>query len=180
MAKETVKHFNFNDEKTIEAPPTDTGEGFSQVDDLGRWPKLYEGMIVQGILLRRVEVVNKINPDAERFVYQIRLTRLLKAMASSRNEAGEVVQQETVFKPGDVVNLDERSKLNGLRTVVDSDHVFEVWIKVIKKQPIQNGMKAWLIDVRQQVKGLKDPADPSFLNTSREDNGGEGDDKIPF
>lgn len=128
--------------------------GFEEAAPKEFWVKLVEGTIVQGILLETEQRRN----DEEKQIMRIRLTAdhgILGLRGSDKTEDKE----ETLLSVGDVVCMDVRARLSSIAELAtDLKHLYEVYIKALKKVPLETGGTMWLFDVGKKVAGKREDA----------------------
>ncbi len=125
--------------------------------------KAAEGLVIEGELLGRFA-----RWDGQGAYYQIKLS----APAQVKEE-----KKDTTAKIGDVVNMDEKSRLSGLASLCGKDDRYRVRITFVKQEPTKKGGKVW-ITTNQYAHIGKHPA-----GVTTPDHGpalGMSADKVPF
>lgn len=101
------------------------------------WFKPEPGLILQGVLLGRY---SRVRETEKRSYYQIQLTKSTQAYTLNDDEK---TWDLNYVKKGCIVNIDERSDLQGLVELVDNGKINEVWIKAVSKMRIPNSNKSF-------------------------------------
>lgn len=133
----------------ISAPPRgfDTAVATRQADG---WWATAKGRIVCGRLLGRQEMKRRATNKKGAY-YVIELYHKAHAVQGRGDEAETVVLDK-----GKIINVGERTQLEGLRIYADSDGVYDVWIKALGKQDIADGQTMW--DFETNIKTIKSPS----------------------
>jgi len=135
-------------------------EGFELVQTAAesKWVQIEHDTIIRGILMSResMEQVNKDGVKETRHFYTIQLTAG-SCEVEYKNEDGIKVNETA--KPGDVVALSERSRLEVLEEWVGRGAIYEVHIHAARQKVLQQGRTLWMFNIgRKLVRGQEAPA----------------------
>jgi hypothetical protein len=140
---------------------TDVPDGFDINANLQRgdgWAVKEAGLIVLGRLVGKSDF--KGGDGKPRVLYQVRLSKAVKAIIGSGDDAAEGELQ-----PGQLCNVDGSAALAELDKYCNNGGVYDVYVKYLEKRPIGGGQTYW--DANVKLKQIKAP--------SR-----RGNDDVPF
>ena len=134
------------------AGPKPTGgqlpEGFRSVVSVqsDAYFAIDEGAEIRGILLGRHARKDKPN----QFYLQVRLTATCFSVQKKDDDGG---YYNTQANPGEIVSIDEKAAMSGLREAFDSPgEQYECFVRFIERVPISGGQSYWRADC-----GLRGP-----------------------
>ena len=146
MAEESKLPANPQNIKHVEA---DMPDDFKQVNpERAGWFQKTEGAWFRGVLMGRF--MKKKGVSAGRYFYQFKLTADCTHAIKKPEGDPEADAIPTVIKRGELLNADECSQLEGLRSVAQSDTQYEVFAKCLEKQELDGGRSFWKMKVGQK------------------------------
>lgn len=110
-----------------------------------------EGLVVRGELIGRFKRRGQDDDTGPKWYYQIKIDAGVRGVRYADGES-----EETLFEPGTIVNVDERTALEVLHDHVGSGKRVKVWIKYGERVPVKGTNRTfWQIDVaiRQMAEG---------------------------
>ena len=132
------------------------------------WWKPEPGAVVSGRILGRFPRKD----DTDGAFYQIRVSKFQGQDTGVKAITGKGDAAKTVnVRPGQVINMDERSSLANLRPLAESDGVFDMLLHVLEKTKISGGRTFWRMSCGSKC--IKAPSTPiTKQGSSRTDDMG--------
>lgn len=132
-------------------------EGFIPVNSQGggAWFKPEDGETILGELLGRFKRKKSLNAEKEAFFYQIMVEKPITAHKKVEDESVEVTLQ-----PGEIINMDERSAVEDLASLVESGKRWRVYVEPLDKVPVPGtAQTVWRFNVGKQeiIPGKNEP-----------------------
>ena len=150
MAKKSTKPAARSEESDLPA-------GFDPVNSSrgDGWYHPESGAEIYGELLGRFKKKKSLDPNKDAFLYQILLEKPCPATKKVEEETTEVE-----LEPGDVINVDEKSALEGLAALCDTGKRYRVFIQAQDKVKIPGTAQSfWNFRVGKQeiIPGKNEP-----------------------
>lgn len=123
-------------------------DSVNPIDGQPWWLKVGKGVEVYAKLLGRYPRKGK---NAKGYFYQCELETEALCVRGSGDDA-----EEEIREAGTIINMDERSALEGLRPLVADSNLYSIYLKWLEKISLPGGNSFWKVSLGSKVIGKKE------------------------